>query len=182
MCAVTEEPFWFYSTTMGSRPSESQKPLSPQHYREWLVLPPRSLQGRAPPLLTGGAVVYLGVRASPQELHRNPPKLADHCNGSQDIMRNGRSLCFLPQTTEHRPPLLRPLTRAVHLRQEGQVLFVLLRQVQQHLRLAANFNRSADPALPTSGYLVLERKSSGASASRALCSGLWSSYVQALLR
>lgn len=33
--------------------------------------------------LTGGALVDLGVRASPQELHRDPPELGDHCNGSR---------------------------------------------------------------------------------------------------
>lgn len=52
------------------------------------------------PHLTGGAFVDLGVRASPQELHRNPPKLRDHCNGSQETMNAGRT----PWLPGHRTP------------------------------------------------------------------------------
>lgn len=59
-------------------------------------------KGRTLPLLTGGAIVDLGVRSSPQELHRNPPKLGDHCNGSQETVSAGRSPWSPPHTTE--PP------------------------------------------------------------------------------
>lgn len=95
----------------------------------------------APPRLTGGAFVDLGVRASPQEFHRNPPKLGDHCKGNQETVSAGHTPCSPPQTTEHHPPRPRPLTRAVHLRQKGQVFFMLLRKVQQHLPKSEDFTR-----------------------------------------
>lgn len=110
-------------------------------------LPHHSLQGRAPSLLTSCAIVDLGVRASPQELHRNPPKLGDHCNGSQQTMNAGRSPPP-PHTTEHQAPPPRPLTSAVHLRQEGQMLLMLLGQVQQHLCYVMDFAPQRKPRPP----------------------------------
>lgn len=90
----------------------------------------------ASPLLTGCSFVDLGVRASPQKLHCDPPKLGDHCNGSQKTVSAGRSPWF-PPDTHHHPPLPGRLTCAVYLRQEGQMLPMLLGQVQQHFHQAA---------------------------------------------
>lgn len=50
-----------------------------------------------------------------------------------------------PQTAGNHPPPPRALTRAVHFRQEGQVLLMLLRQVQQHLPWVANFTVQRQP-------------------------------------
>lgn len=131
---------------------------------------PRSLRSRPLSLLTGGAFVDFWVCAASQEFHSNPPKLGDHCNESQKAVQ-----CqALPLTSSpaHRTPPPRPLTCAVHLRQEGQVFLMLLGQCQQHLHCPTISPGSADPAFATSGARVPAPRGSGVAASGDLGSGL----------
>lgn len=46
-------------------------------------------QNMSPPFLTGSAFVDLRVRSPSEELHRDPPELGDHCNGSQEAVSIG---------------------------------------------------------------------------------------------
>lgn len=136
------------------------------------------MQGRAPSLLTSCAIIDLGVRASPQELHRNPPKLGDHCNGSQETMNARRP----------RPPLPTPQNTSPRCRAPNQRSPLAVRRPSAPYApptsptaslLRGGFRPSAQtPPSPLPGPASKREGAPGASASRAFGSGLRQAWSQ----
>jgi hypothetical protein len=102
---------------------------------------PAQLAGQAPHL-TGGAVVDLGVRPSPQELYRDPPELGDHCNGSERRERRASPPWPLPS-----PPPSHPLPALSTLGRKARCSLCSSDRSRSILAARPTPPGSADPAL-----------------------------------
>lgn len=137
--------------------------------RQWLTQP----AGPRPFPLTGGALVDPGVRASPQELHCNPPKFGDHCNTSQETVSTGRCRGFPPGPHNATPRCRAPdLSCSLPVERPGAPCAP--RTGPAAFSLGRYLPLSADRPLHFRSR-VRSRRRSDASAARALGSGLcWS--------